>query len=573
MSAHHKNTFLGRRYFSVLTLTFVIGIYFALRFPISKVFFTDFLQISLLLLGALFLLCSLAGLMTRSFSGFFLIWFMLLFCILGIFRVYVFDSLQYADLVAQAGTVCRYDGMLTEDPTPSSTQKTLGFSVRIFAVHEGTEEKPIQGSIKLYADPASAAALKRGDRITFTAKLQNPETAPYPGGYSYHDALRRQNLCFSAYAKELAPCPEKDCPYTFTERLQSLGLTIQKSILNAIDQSFGSVTEESALLKGILMGIRDDFTPEQYQSFADSGLIHITAVSGMHVMFLSSFLFFLSRALRLKKRITNLCLIPVLILFAAATAFTPSVCRSVIMMLLFLLSMLVQKEPDSLTSLSAAAFLLLLINPYTLTSYSFLLSFGSTLGILLFATPLTLSVKHLFQKTPSAAPQGTAPLLARIAAGVKEQVLASVSMSVASNIGVGYFSARFFQRINWGSLFANIAILPLGAYSFVLGLIHWVVYLLCPPLARLIAAFLLRPPLFLMNQIAKFFSQAFFRIPISVPPESFLPVYGILCLILLIALRPAPSDRDKTSAFTETANYDKIEPLSTNTTTHPGGRI
>ena len=76
MSAHHKNTFLGRRYFSVLTLTFVIGIYFALRFPISKVFFTDFLQISLLLLGALFLLCSLAGLMTRSFSGFFLIWFM-----------------------------------------------------------------------------------------------------------------------------------------------------------------------------------------------------------------------------------------------------------------------------------------------------------------------------------------------------------------------------------------------------------------------------------------------------------------------------------------------------------------
>lgn len=573
MSEHHKNTFLGRRYFSVLTLAFVIGIYFALRFPISKVFFTNFLQISLLLLGALFLLCSLAGLMTRSFSGFFLIWFMLLFCILGILRVYVFDNLQYADLMAHAGAACRYDGMITEDPTPSSTQKTLGFSVRIFAMHEETEEKPIQGSIKLYADPASAAALKRGDRITFTAKLQNPETAPYPGGYSYHDALRRQNLCFSAYAKELAPCPEKDCPYTFTERLQGLGLTIQKSILNAIDQSFGSVTEESALLKGILMGIRDDFTPEQYQSFADSGLIHITAVSGMHVMFLSSFLFFLSRALRLKKRIANLCLIPVLILFAAATAFTPSVCRSVIMMLLFLLSMLVQKEPDSLTSLSAAAFLLLLINPYTLTSYSFLLSFSSTLGILLFATPLTLSFKHLFHKTPSAAPQGIAPLLARIAAGAKEQVLASVSMSVASNIGVGYFSARFFQRINWGSLFANIAILPLGAYSFVLGLIHWVVYLLCPPLARLIAAFLLRPPLFLMNQIAKFFSNDLFLIPISVPPESFLPVYGILCLILLIALRPAPSDRNKTSAFTETANYDKIEPLSTNTTTHPGGRI
>lgn len=545
MPAHLKNTFLGRRYFTVLTLAFVIGIYFALRFPISKIFFTDFLQISLLLLGALFLLCALAGLITRSLSDFFLIWFMFLFCVLGIFRVYAFDNLQYADLMAQAGTVRRYDGMITEDPAPSSTQKTLGFSVRIFAIHEETEEKPIHGSIKLYADPASASALKRGDRITFTAKLQNPETAPYSGGYSYHDALRRQNLCFSAYAKELAPCPEKDCPYTFTERLQGLGLTIQKSILNAIDQSFGSVTEESALLKGILMGVRDDFTPEQYQSFADSGLIHITAVSGMHVMFLSSFLFFLSRALRLKKRIANLFLIPVLILFAAATAFTPSVCRSVIMMLLFLLSMLVQKEPDSLTSLSAAAFLLLLINPYTLTSYSFLLSFGSTLGILLFATPLTLSVKHLFHKTPTAAPQGTASLLTRIAAGAREQVLTSVSMSVASNIGVGYFSARFFQRINWGSLFANIAILPLGAYSFVLGLIHWVVYLLCPPLARLIAAFLLRPPLFLMNQIAKFFSGALFLIQTPAPPESFLPVYAILCLILLIALRPAPSGRDK----------------------------
>ncbi len=529
-----------QRYFVGLVMGFLLGICSGLYCPISKEFLTDFILYSASFLGILLLLCAAVGFLSAKRSGtarnLFFIWGILLFFCLGILRVYFYDYVQYADFKAAAKSGCYYLGVLTDNPSPSNSGKTLGFPVRVFASEIEDVRQNLNGSLMLYTPPEVAEGLKRGDIIGFVAELKKPDGAPYPGGFSTRDFLYRQNLCFSAYIKTLDLRPDQFYTPTLFFRFQNLGTAVQESILTSVDRSFNNHTQESALLKGILMGIRDDFTAEQYQSFSDSGLIHITAVSGMHVMFLVSALSFFTRKLRLPGQMAHLITAAALIIFAAAAAFTPSVCRSVITMLLFILAMLLQKEPDGLTSLAVAAFLLLSINPYTLTSYSFLLSFSSTLGILLFAGPYLAWEQRLASRLFGRSGYSVTRPSNRLLSYGKTYLLSSFSLTLASQTGILYFSMRFFRRITWGSIFGNIVVLPLAAGCFVLGLLNWPISLILPSLSRLIANFILYPALWLMNRTASLCALPLFRIPTPTPPVSFLAIYILLCGMLYFSL-------------------------------------
>lgn len=137
-----------------------------------------------------------------------------------------------------------------------------------------------------------------------------------------------------------------------------------------------------ALLTGEKQALYGD--ADLYNDLSRAGLMHISAVSGMHVSFLVGFLALLIPA----RRALSLVTLPFLLLFAALTGFTPSVCRAAFMQFILLLAPLVHREEDSLTSLGSALALLLCINPCSALSISLQLSFGAAAGILLFAPGL-----------------------------------------------------------------------------------------------------------------------------------------------------------------------------------------
>ena len=112
-----------------------------------------------------------------------------------------------------------------------------------------------------------------------------------------------------------------------------------------------------------------------------SGIRHLVAVSGLHVSILC---LLLSYATGQKPWLSAAAGIPVLILFSAAAGFSPSVVRASIMMTLLLLGRLFARRYDPLTELAAAALMMLILNPLTITSVSFQLSCCSVLGILMF---------------------------------------------------------------------------------------------------------------------------------------------------------------------------------------------
>lgn len=146
------------------------------------------------------------------------------------------------------------------------------------------------------------------------------------------------------------------------------------------------------LVAAMLTGERDGLGPQEYTDLTESGLIHVTAVSGLHCTFLIGLLGLLVFR---RQRLTALLGYPVLLFYMVMVGCTPSVVRSCVMVGFVLLAPLAGREGDTPTALSGALLAILLANPFAIASVSLQLSFGSVAGILLFSPGISAALHRL----------------------------------------------------------------------------------------------------------------------------------------------------------------------------------
>ena len=144
--------------------------------------------------------------------------------------------------------------------------------------------------------------------------------------------------------------------------------------------------DAAPFMRALLTGDKTDLynDSDRYNALCETGLAHVVAVSGMHISFLAGLLFLLGG----RRRITSLIAIPLLLIFAAMTGFTPSVTRAMFMQICMLSAPLFHREEDSLTSLSVVLAALLLANPSAAAGAGLQLSFASMAGIYLISPPI-----------------------------------------------------------------------------------------------------------------------------------------------------------------------------------------
>ena len=143
--------------------------------------------------------------------------------------------------------------------------------------------------------------------------------------------------------------------------------------------------EYSGILKGLIFGGSNGVPDAVAESFRNSGVAHLLAVSGLHTSLWCGLIIFLFKLFHIPTKIRNVFCIIFLAGFCIITGFTPSVLRSSLMSLLLFSSPFARTEPDSLNSLGFAGSVLLLSNPYVVCNLSFQLSLCATLGVLLVA--------------------------------------------------------------------------------------------------------------------------------------------------------------------------------------------
>ena len=150
---------------------------------------------------------------------------------------------------------------------------------------------------------------------------------------------------------------------------------------------------QKAVLNGILFGDKTSFTNELKTIFKRAGIYHTVVVSGLHMSIISQVIFFACLKLKFNKKLSAIAAILGCLCFAFMVGFTPSVIRSAIMMFIYFMSKILDKESDSLNSLGFSLLALLVINPYYVWDLGLQLSFLSTWGIIMFAPRLSELLK------------------------------------------------------------------------------------------------------------------------------------------------------------------------------------
>ncbi|WP_040196396.1 ComEC/Rec2 family competence protein [Candidatus Soleaferrea massiliensis] len=146
---------------------------------------------------------------------------------------------------------------------------------------------------------------------------------------------------------------------------------------------------QAGVLSAVLLGRTDQLDYDVGTAYSNAGVYHVLAISGLHINLFVITLFSLLCLCRIRRKPAALISILILWFYITLIGFRYSAMRAGIMATMYFLSILLNRENDTLNALGLAALLLCLPNPYAACSTSFQLSFLSTLGLILFPGKIT----------------------------------------------------------------------------------------------------------------------------------------------------------------------------------------
>jgi competence protein ComEC len=271
-----------------------------------------------------------------------------------------------------------FTGTLTDYPEEKG--KSFMLTVKLSRMVISGRSKPVKGSIILYNKKDSIeTTLKPGDIIAFRCTPLPIVNRGNPYEFNYRFYMESLGIKYYAFTshRELISVISPE-----TRKLRYTALMIRKRIINMYEQR-GITGKRLALAAAITLGEKEGLDPDQKQNFIKAGVMHIMAVSGLHAMILSMFVFNL---LFFLKRRYNILRIIITILFLWAFAFitglTASVMRATLMFSFLQAGNLLRRRVNGINSILASAFILILLRPSVIFDAGFLLSYSAVLFII-----------------------------------------------------------------------------------------------------------------------------------------------------------------------------------------------
>ena len=268
---------------------------------------------------------------------------------------------------------------------------------------------------------------------------------------------------------------------------------LPQHLSRALGAQMESVFPEEAqgFMQAILTGDRSNMSRSEYDDLRTSGIAHIVAISGMHVSFLAGLIMMLSGKGKRAAFIT----LPVLFVFVLMTGASSSVIRAALMQSFVLIAPLFKRESDSITSVFAALFLILLFNPTAIAGIGLQLSFLAVLGILTVTPRFYAYLSKLWQAED------------KLHLWTKHFVLSSFATSIGATAFTVPALVFHFSIIQLYSPLTNLLTVWAVSYIFAAGLMVLALSFLFAPLAVLLAvpiALLVRYVLWIAGGIAQF---------------------------------------------------------------------
>jgi competence protein ComEC len=331
---------------------------------------------------------------------------------------------------------------ILEDPE----EKTNSYKaeVEVVAIKDSNEWHHPKGKMILYfeKDSARVSSLAYGDYFYVYGKPNRVKAPSNPGEFDYKRFLERKGIYHQLYLASnrwIKIDKQKKNPiYRFALNCRSYLLDIL--------QEKGLKGEEYAVASAILLGYSDKIDAKLLQEYSGAGAMHILCVSGLHVgivyVVFSMLLFFLGKTDR-SRFLKSLLLILLIWSYAILTGLSPSVMRASAMFSLVAIGQNLRRDTNIFNTLSASAFILMLIDPLIILNLGFQLSYSAVLGIVLLQPP----IYRIFT----------------IKSKLLDKIWTIIAVSIAAQIGTLPITLYYFHQFPNYFILTNILVIPSSA--------------------------------------------------------------------------------------------------------------
>ncbi|HOG07060.1 MAG TPA: DNA internalization-related competence protein ComEC/Rec2 [Syntrophales bacterium] len=304
-----------------------------------------------------------------------------------------------------------------------------------------------------------------GDLVRFRAIVRTPRNFGNPGGFDYVRYLRDQGVRVRAYLPDSSGLVvmRRDQGQLFKTTLETFRARLKTFIYAH------AASPEAEIMQALILGDQEEIPERVREAFNRTGTTHILAISGFNIGIVALvFVFLVRMAMKAlpnallwvdsRKASILMAIIPVLIFTLIAGAGI-SVVRATLMVVVFMIAILLDKERDLYNALALAAFIILMIRPSSLYDISFQLSFSAVLAIL-YLTPRLISQ---IPKPPP--PVNAESALADRARRWMHSRLYAAALFVAATLGATLGTLPLvlyhFHRISLVTLPANLLATPI----------------------------------------------------------------------------------------------------------------
>ncbi len=322
-----------------------------------------------------------------------------------------------------------------------------------------------------------------GARLAPLPRVRNP------GQFNYRRYLKLRGICARlSLGRNATWQVERPSSKPLAARMATVFRRIRQHLATRLDRLL--LPEAAAFSKALLLGQRQFLSRSLLEDYQNAGVIHVLAISGLHVGFLAV-MFYLGLSflpVGFKKR--NVLLIFLLFAYMLLVGNRPPVVRATVMASLILLARNLERKHSTFNAFCAAGCLILVAAPYQLFWIGFQLSFAAVASILIGYPLLEKLLPEHWRHRPGG----------RLQQLLLNGLVRPFLVTVSAQLGTLPLTVFYFQKLPLISFLLNLLVIP------------WIGLLVLLGILMLVTSFFSWQPAFLMGDFIGFLTHTLNRL-------------------------------------------------------------
>ncbi|GGB70420.1 competence protein ComEC [Flavobacterium suaedae] len=413
---------------------------------------------------------------------------------------------HYSYLLAKNDSIPVIKGYISERLKPNDYNEKYFFKIQT------VNSEPATGKLLLtIALDDDNSLLYPGDALALIEKPKPVTKALNPNQFDYATYMAKQNVFHQVKLKG---------NYVKLEQIKNFDFykgELRRSLIRSFGKH-GFSAETMNIIKALLLGQRQDINEELRTNYIDAGVIHILAISGLHIGILFYFLSIILKPLnRLKKKGKLLQLLITIVFlwsFAIITGLAASTVRAVVMLSFVSIGLYFNRNTNIFNTIAVSMLVLLLAKPNFLFDVGFQLSYAAVFAIV-WMQPLYKKIRISKYKAVN-------------------YFIDIVAISFVAQLGVLPLSLYYFNQFPLLFPIANIVVIPLVTVLLIMGILTLVLNFVYTDLA-LLTGHILKLIIGIMNNFIKWVAsfQDFVVKEISFTAPLMVSLYLIIITTIL----------------------------------------